>query len=65
MIFLMGAGDMLHGYCGYASQVLNMLTGTEDMPHGTEDMPQGYGRYASWVLQICLTGTTDMPHGYS
>ena len=61
----------------YNSQVLHILTGTEDMTHGywgydsrvlhilmgTEDMTHRYWGYDSRVLHI-LTGTEDMTHGY-
>ena len=61
----------------YNSQVLHILTGTEDMTHGywgydsqvldiltgTEDMTHRYC-ISSQVLRICLTGTEDMTHWY-
>ena len=32
--YIMGTEDMTHGYLGYDSRVLHILTGTEDMTHG-------------------------------
>ena len=65
-----------HGYLGYDSRVLHILTGTEDMTHrccissrvlriwlaGTDDMTHEYC-ISSWVLRIWLTGTAYL-HGY-
>ena len=54
-IWMKNEWKLPHGYC-ISSQVLHILTGTEDMTHG-------YWGYDSRVLRIWLTGTA-YPHRY-